>query len=167
VDVNVAAAGGVEDAGGGKFTIGIVAADPQQRRPGPQCGLEIIAVARRGVVVEQFLQRRSAETGADQRRNRGGDRPARQYDDAGHRQRCEVFDLAAEPGRQKPSGAAIRFAGRGERIMRSQYREVARREPGAEQVRYRRVKMPAIGERSHRLANDRKRRWRLGHADPL
>src|SRR5271165_5495458 len=55
VDVDMAAAGFLEDAGCGQFPVGILTADPQQRRTGLQCRIKIVSVARCGIVVEQFL----------------------------------------------------------------------------------------------------------------
>jgi hypothetical protein len=95
-------AGFLEDAGRHELVVGIAAAHPEQGRTGLECCGEVFAVVRRGVIVEQLLQRGTAETGADQGRDGDGDGPARQHDDAGHGQRCDVFDLIGEPGGQDP-----------------------------------------------------------------
>ena len=135
--------------------------------PAGERRLEILAVARRGVVVEQLLQCRTAETGADQRGGGDGDRAARQQDEPRQCQGCHVFDLVAEAGGHDRSFGAARLAGGGKRIVRGQHREIARGEPGRQQARNGAVEMAAIGERGDRLANDRERCRGLDHADPL
>src|SRR3954451_18520621 len=129
--------------------------------------LEFLGVPRRGVVVEQFLQRRAAKTGSDQSGDSHGNGTAGQQDDAGHGQRRNVFDLVGKTSRQQfrlpPRGGTPRR----QRIVRGQHRKIGRVEPGSEQVRNGAVEVLAVGKRGDRLANDRKRRRTLGHADPL
>src|SRR5439155_20454545 len=50
--------------------------------------------------------------------------------------------------------------------MRCKDRKLAAVKPGGEQCRDGVAEMLAVGKRAHRLANDRKRFRRLGHADP-
>jgi hypothetical protein len=118
------------------------------------------------VVVKEILQRDTAETGADERRDHCGDRPARQHDDAGHGQRRDVFDLVAEPGPQDLLWAAD-VLGDGERIVRGQHREIGPLEPAGEQRCHGIAEMLAVGKRADRLADDREYRRCFGHADPL
>src|SRR5208282_3965706 len=166
VDVHMVSAGFFEDAGGHELAVGIPTADPEQCRAGLECGREILAVTRCRGIVEQLLQCRAAEAGADECCDDNGDRPARQHDDAGHGQRRDVFEVVAEPGSQdflwRPGG----FVRDRERIVGGQDREVAPVELGGEQRRNGVTEMLPVGKRGDRLANDRKRFRRLGHADP-
>src|SRR5271154_527224 len=117
VDVNVIPARFFEDAGGGQLAVGILAANPQKRRAGLERRLEIRAVARCRVIVEQLLQGGAAEAGSHQGGDDGGDRAARQHDDPGHRQRSDVLDLVADARGYDGTLTATRLAGGSERIV--------------------------------------------------
>jgi len=120
VDMDIPAARFFEDAGRRQLAFGILTTRPQQRRSGVQRRLEILRVSRGGIFVEQFLQRGSAEAGADQRCHGGGNRSAGQQDDAGDGQWREVFDLVCEARRQQFRLAPARLVRRGQRIVRGQ-----------------------------------------------
>ena len=113
-------------------------------------------MARRRVIVEEFLERRTAETGTHECREGNGDRPARQQNDAGHGQRRDVFDLVAELGAQDLLWSPGGFVRDSQRIVRCQDREVATLKPGGKKRRNRVAEMLPVGKRGDCLADDRK-----------
>src|ERR1044071_5380871 len=132
VDVDKAPARFFEYAGRAEFEFWIVAPDPEERGAGFERGFEILAVWRRGVIIEKFLEGRAAEPGADQGSYRHGDRPARDQDNAGDRQRGDVFELVRKPGGDKFARLPL---GGGERLVRGQDRQILVPAAGGEEGR--------------------------------
>ena len=104
--MRMAPAGLLQDPDRRRLDLGIVDAHPEQHRPCFERGGELGAVPVGGDVVEQLLDRRAAQTGADQRGERDGDRAAGEQRKPGHRQRRQEGDLVGEPGKH----AAARLA---------------------------------------------------------
>src|ERR1044072_2314658 len=157
-----AAARFFEYAGRAEFEFRIVAQHPEERGAGFERGFEILAVRRRGVIVEKFLERRAAEPGPDKGSYRHGDRPARDQDNAGDRQRGDVFELVRKPGGDKFARLPL---GGGERLVRGQDRQILVPEAGGEERRPRPPEMRAVGKRGHRLAHHREGFCGLRHRD--
>ncbi len=156
--VDVLAAGGFEDARRAELALGVGAAHPEEHGAGGEGGGEFGAVAGRRIAVEDLLQGGAAEPGADQRRDAGGDGPARNEDDAGDGERPQIVDLLGEafgqPGMPRAIGRDI--AGGGQRIMRAQHREVVGTEAGGQQLAHRAAEARSVGEGADRFADDGK-----------
>ncbi len=164
----VPAAGLFEDADRRGLDIGIVDAHPEQHRPSLERGGELGAVPVGDDVVEQLLDGRAAEPGADQRGERDGDRAAGEQREAGNRQWRQEGDLVGEPG--KHGGARLAAVARDlardfERIMTGQHRDVRRREARAQQLRHGAVHRFLAGEGGDGFSRHLERRlvFGLGH----
>ncbi len=157
--MDVAPAGLLEDARRRQLALAILAARPEQHGAGRERGGEFLAVVSRRIAVEDLLERGAAQPGADQSRDAGGDRPARQHDDPGDGEGPEKFHLLGEP-RGQPGMRLLLGVGEGagglERGVRGEHGKVARRETGGKQIVDGATEMRLIGERGDRLANDGK-----------